>query len=110
MGKYKGRGDLPTTLDNLDLSCILDPLIEDESHDVALQRPEEEKVAFTRKGGLYLSGGRTVTRDSHFLREFHITAILNASDNVLYKSVEGACTPELGSVWGWLSLTFTSWC
>ncbi|ELR21101.1 uncharacterized protein ACA1_282870 [Acanthamoeba castellanii str. Neff] len=102
MGKYKGRGGPPATLATLDLSCILDPVVVDGGNGSEKScggevkwrddDEEEEEVGekpFTRKGGLYLSGGRTVTRDSHLLREFHITAIINAADNVHYSTVEG---------------------
>ncbi len=107
MGKYKGRGGPPATLATLDLSCILDPVVagggngSEKSYggEVKWRDDEEEEEEdarekpFTRKGGLYLSGGRTVTRDSHLLREFHITAVLNAADNVHYSTVEGTSCP-----------------
>lgn len=108
MGKYKGRGGPPATLATLDLSCILDPVVVDGGNGSEKScggevkwrddDEEEEEVGekpFTRKGGLYLSGGRTVTRDSHLLREFHITAIINAADNVHYSTVEGTLLSSL---------------
>lgn len=58
---------------------------------------EEDSQQDRSRGGLYLSGGRTVTRDSHRLTAYGITAIVNAADNVCYASVEGGCTPA----WCW---------
>jgi hypothetical protein len=96
MGKAKGQVEGAAFFD---LSCIIDPLdvpkrggaegkevqrnvyVEDEY----MQGSEKP---FTRKGGLYLSGGRMVTRNSHLLPDFHITAVLNAADNVYYTTIE----------------------
>lgn len=98
------------TRQTLDLSCIIEPVDhpprprsarereaeeEEEDSQMAVAGRKRGALPPRRRGGLYLSGARTVTRDSHLLPEFHITAILNAADNVAYKSVAGPFTRSL---------------
>jgi hypothetical protein len=104
-GRVMGKAKAVEGSSFYDLSCIIDPLdvpkraAEEKVHRnvyVEDEYVQESEKPFTRKGGLYLSGGRIVTRNSHLLPDFHITAVLNAADNVYYTTIEG--TPSLDLV------------